>query len=667
MAVLQMQRIYICALKKDRKAILELLQRRGVIEINDMLKEDSVFHKSDVSAAKNGFEKTIASAKDAIFILNSYVDDNKSMFSVLKGLNAVSTDEYEAFNNKYNLAVKTANRIIALSKEISENKAEILKLETQKEILSPWVALDIPLEFSGTKTTKSFIGTLPNPWTLEAIYEKLADFVPLNVDVISSSKEQTCVFVLCQKDKSDSVFEVLRGMEFSLPGVTSELAPAQQLEYYEKQISEAEEAIKNAEEEIKTYAEKRADMLFLQDYDSMRAEKYEVIGHLLQSKNVFVLTGYIAEKEVKALTEELDSKFQISVEVEEPSEKEEVPVLLQNNAFSKPLEGIVRAYSPPGKGEVDPTMIMSLFYYLLFGLMLSDAGYGAIITIACAFALFKFGKNMESSMKNTLRMYLYCGISTVFWGAMFGSYFGDVVDVVSETYFGNKVTIPALWFLPMNQPMRMLTFSMAFGIIHLFTGLGMKLFQLLKQKDYKSILYDVVFWLVLLTGSVVYMLSMPMIVNLLGVNYTVPASVANVAAVLVAISAIGITLTNGRESRNPFKRFLKGLYALYGISGYLSDVLSYSRLLALGLATGVIAMVINKMAAMAGGNGIIGPVIFTVIFVVGHALNLAINALGAYVHTNRLQYVEFFGKFYEGGGREFKPFSGKTKYYKIKE
>ncbi len=136
--------------------------------------------------------------------------------------------------------------------------------------------------------------------------------------------------------------------------------------------------------------------------------------------------------------------------------------------------------------------------------------------------------------------------------------------------------------------------------------------------------------------------------------------------VIAIIGAIGITLTNGRESKNPFKRFLKGLYALYGITGYLSDVLSYSRLLALGLATGVISTVINKMAAMTA-KGAIGVVLFIIIIIFGHTLNIAINALGAYVHTTRLQYVEFFGKFYEGGGRAFEPFRANTKYFKFKE
>jgi V/A-type H+-transporting ATPase subunit I len=142
--------------------------------------------------------------------------------------------------------------------------------------------------------------------------------------------------------------------------------------------------------------------------------------------------------------------------------------------------------------------------------------------------------------------------------------------------------------------------------------------------------------------------------------------VGTVAAVLAVIGAVGIVLTGGRSSRSWVKRILKGAYSAYGISSYLSDILSYARLLALGLATGVIATVFNKMGTMLGG-GVVGSIIFLVVFLVGHVLNLAINVLGAYVHTNRLTFVEFFGKFYDGGGRKFQPFAVHTKYYKFKE
>jgi len=666
MAMLQMQRIFIYALKKDRKHILELLQRREVVEVSDMLKEDSVFHKTDVSIAKSSFEKNVTSATEAVAILNSHIPEKKSMLSALNGRSEVSTEIYDAFKQKYETTLRTANRIIALSKEIAENKAEILKLQAQVEMLTPWTLLDIPMSFSGTKYTKSFIGSLSNSWSLEAIYEKLANYTPLNVDIISSSKEQTCIFVLCTKDKGDFVYDILREMDFSHPSITFDRAPAEQLEYLKNQITDSQTVICNSIEEIKSYKESKEDLLFLQDYDTLRAGKYDVIGHLLQTKNVFILTGYIPERDALQLEQELNKRFEIAVEFKKTSKKEEAPVLLKNNSFSTPLEGVVAGFSLPGKGELDPTMAMSIFYYMLFGIMLSDAGYGLLMVSGCAFALFKFKNTMESGMKNTLKMFLFCGISTVFWGVMFGSYFGDIVDVVSATFFGNKVVIPPLWFFPVSEPMKMLSFSMVFGLFHLLGGLFMKSYQLIKQKDYKSIIFDVLPWAFLLICSTILLISAEMFKEILGVTFTIPALISNSAVALALLSAVTIILTSGRESKNWFKRILKGVYNIYGITGYLSDVLSYSRLLALGLATGVICTVVNKMAAMVAG-GVIGPVLFILVFVFGHSLNIAINLLGAYVHTNRLQYVEFFGKFYEGGGRMFNPFNMKTKYYKVKE
>lgn len=666
MAVLQMQRICICALKKDRKQLLEFLQRRSVIEINDVIPEDSVFQKRDVTVAGALLTKNISSARDALQILASFSVKKESMLSVLNGRKAVSEEAYEEFSAGHDSVIRTVNRIHELSRTIAENKAEILKLRAKMEVLQPWVTLDIPMNFTGTKSTGGFIGTLPDARNLEEIYGMLSEFTPVHADIISSSREQTCIFVLCTKDNSAPVFEALRANGFSYPNGDFDKVPSQQLKELENQLEVAEKSIHASEEEIKSYESAVEDIRFLQDYETMRAEKYDVISHLLQSKKTFLLTGYIPEAEVKELTDALNRRFELAIETEQPSEDEDVPVLLRNNGFSNPLEGTVESYSPPARDELDPTTVMSLFYYVLYGLMLSDAGYGLIMTIACAAGLIKFNKNLELSMRKTLKMFLFCGISTVFWGIMFGSYFGNIVDVVSENFFGHKTVIPPLWFFPVNEPMRMLVFAMLVGIIHLFTGLGMKLYYCIKQKDYKSAVYDVIFWYVLLISSLIVLLSMKMVVDILGLSFTLPSAAGNIAGIFAIISAIGIISTNGRESRNPFKRFLKGLYAFYGITGYLSDVLSYSRLLALGLATGIIATVINQMAAMVGG-GVIGVILFIIIEIFGHALNLSINALGAYVHTNRLQYVEFFGKFFNGGGRKFNPFSSKTKYYKIKE
>jgi V/A-type H+/Na+-transporting ATPase subunit I len=667
MAVLQMQRICLCALKKDRKQILELLQRKGVVEINDTIAEDSVFQKMDVSVAENIFNKNITSVKNSLEILEKYVPEKKQFLSILNGRHEVDTMIYDTFSGKHDPLIGIANRICKLSKDIAENQAEILKMEIQMEMLSAWTVLDIPLSFKGTKSTSSFIGILPDEWTLNTIYEQLADSMPVNVDIISTSREQTCIFVLCVKSQRESVSESLRAIGFSYPGVSIDKPPTEAISKIIDQIKTAKMDIVKAEEEIASYENSREELRFLQDYETIRTDKYDIISHLLQSNKTFVMTGYIAQVDCTDIEMELNQRYDLALEFEEPSQKDEVPILLQNNGFSNPLEGTVESYSLPGKNEIDPTMVMSLFYYLLFGLMLSDAGYGAIITIGCGIGLIKFKNTIEDSMKKILKMYMFCGIATIFWGIMFGSIFGDLIDVISRTFLGNVIpTIRPIWFFPVNDPMRMLTFSMAIGIIHLFAGLGMKLYQCMKQKDYKSAVYDVLFWVVLLVSSLILLLNMQMVKDIIGVDIAIPALLSNIASIIAVLSAIGITLTNGRESRNPFKRFLKGLFALYGISGYLSDVLSYSRLLALGLATGVIATVVNLMAEMVSG-GILGGFLFILIIFLGHTMNLGINALGAYVHTNRLQYVEFFGKFYEGGGRRFTPFAIKTKYYKFKE
>ena len=228
------------------------------------------------------------------------------------------------------------------------------------------------------------------------------------------------------------------------------------------------------------------------------------------------------------------------------------------------------------------------------------------------------------------------------------------------------MTLQAVWFEPLNDPMRLLLYSLLFGIIHLFTGLGIKGYMMIKDGRYLDCLYDVGFWFALLIGLLLLLIPSELFASIAGQTFIFPAFVNVLAKVLTIIGLVGIILMSGRRKKNPALRIALGLYDIYGITSWLSDILSYSRLLALGLATGVIAQVVNSMASMMG-DGILGAIFFIVVFIIGHTLNLAINLLGAYVHTNRLQYVEFFGKFYEGGGRPFEPFKQNTKYIRIKE
>ena len=386
---------------------------------------------------------------------------------------------------------------------------------------------------------------------------------------------------------------------------------------------------------------------------------------VVQSEKTFIVTGYVPKRSVKKLEESLTSRFDLSFETEDVPEDEEAPVLLSNGHFASAADGITASFGLPAKGEIDPTTIMSACYVFLFGLMLSDAAYGLIVFLACFIAIKKFPR-MGENLKKSLRLFMYCGLSTLFWGVLFGGYFGDAVNIISKTFFGREVSIPALWFVPLNDPMKMLICSMIFGVIHLFLGLGIKGYMYLKNKDTLGFVCDVVLWYMMLIGLVLILLPTELFGSIAQVQIVFPPAVSMLAKWMAIIGAVGILCMSARTTKNPVLRLALGAYDLYNISGWLSDVLSYSRLLALGLATGVIASVVNQMGSMFGG-GPVGAVLFIIIFCFGHLFNLAINLLGAYVHTCRLQYVEFFGKFYEGGGREFSPFKQNTKYVDIKE
>ena len=669
MAVMPMQRIGIYALKSRRKPILELIQRRGVVEIHAEKAEDVVFRQTDTAPAKARFENNTSTLQAALEALDKLEPEKKSLLAPLEGRTPIPLSRYEETAGAAGKTLRAASRVNALWKKCADDRAEILRLEAQIRMLEPWSRLDISMRTTGTASTAAFIGSFPAEYTEEALKAEIARGAPeidgVAVEVLSAGTQQTCAFLLCHASNGAKLEAFLRSIGFTYPADRSKKPPQARMQDLNARIEKLRAEIDGAEAEIRTYAALRGAMQYTIDYFSMRIEKYDVLGRLWQSPHVFIITGYIPAESAPALEKELTEKFEAYVELETPAEDEDVPVKLKNNAFAAPVEGVLESYSMPGRKEIDPSTLMAVFYYFLFGMMLSDAGYGLIMVIGCGIALAKF-KNMEESLRKFLKMFLYCGISTVFWGAMFGSFFGDAVTVIGKTFFNVDIAIPALWFTPLNEPMRLLLFSFLIGVIHLFAGLGAQFYQLARQGLWKDAIFDVVFWYMLVGGGILYLLSMQMFADMVSLGFTLPAAVGTAGAIAAGIGAVGIVLTAGRESSSPFKRLLKGLYGLYGVSSYLSDILSYSRLLALGLATGVIASVFNQMGAMLG-NSPAGVAVFVFAFLVGHTLNLGINVLGAYVHTNRLQFVEFFGKFFEGGSRKFNPFSAKTKYFKITE
>ena len=671
MAILKMKRAYICALKKDRKQILEKLQAMGVMEPDRLLEDNDSLKEMDTGAARAGFDRNVAQCEAALSVLDTYAKENAGLLASLDGKESISKEEYQEVIANRDKTIDEASRIVKWDKEIAENNAQIQKIENEIEELAPWMSFNMPMNSRGTSKCSIITGMMPSETTTESMTKLLSEAATkenaFDFDIISSDRNGTAVSVMCMKEDAQAVEEAMRAAGFSRTPIMTGKTPVEKVEELSYKIEDLKEKNAGIEEEIKKSAKYREDIKRTSDYFRMRSQKYGVLGSLQQSESTFVISGYIPADAAPAIEKGIGETYDCFVEINDLEEGEDGPTALHNNKISETVEGVLKSYGLPTRGHIDPTFIMSIFYIIFFGMMLSDAGYGLVMAIGCLVVLLK-KKNMGENMKKTLRMFLLCGLSTTFWGFMYGSFFGDAIDTIAKTFFGytGEPILKAIWFEPLSDPMRLLLWCMLFGIIHLYFGLGIKGAEYLKQKDMVGFISDVVAWFLLLTGLLLMLVQSDLYASIAGKAFSFPQPVGLIAKIMAIAGAAIILLMSGRANKNLGVRIALGAYDLYGISGWLSDVLSYSRLLALGLATGVIANVINMMATMAG-SGVIKVIVFIIVFILGHTLNLGINALGAYVHTNRLQFVEFFGKFYDGGGREFEPFTTDNKYIEIKE
>ena len=668
MAVVEMQKISISAHRSNRKAILETLQKLEVIQVVEADLDETGLRHKNTADARATFEKNADLADQALAILDKYVPEKQGMLSGLAGKELIDDASFDKVVESQQDCMAVARKIVRNEKEISECSGNILKNENQKESLVPWMNLDVPMSFTGTDKTAAFIGSVQGVCDEAQVYalikEKTEGIEELSVTVLSSESDMTNIFVLCLKEAREKVESALRSLGFAKPPQAVLGVPKKVAEDLDRDTEKQKTEIERLKKGIEEYAGSREDLRVVSDYYRTRAEKYRLLGTIPQTRKAFFIEGWVPAESAEAVAKLLTEKYGAVVDYEEKKEGETEPTLLRNNKFSRNYEPVLASYGLPQHGKVDPTTIMSFFYMFFFGMMLSDAGYGLLMVIGCGIALLKFPR-MAQGMRKMLTMFFWCGVSTVFWGIMFGGFFGDVIDVVAKTFFGytgEKIVKP-LWFDPLTSPMRLLIWCMLFGIIHLFFGLGIKGYQYLKDGDIVGFVSDIIAWYAFLIGLILMLLPTDLFANIAQMQFNFPPFVAPLAKGLAIGGMVVILLMSGRANKNWGLRIALGAYDIYGVTGWLSDALSYSRLLALGLATGVIASVINTMAAMVGeGKGIIGLIIFFIIFIIGSVLNFAINLLGAYVHTNRLQYVEFFGKFYDGGGEPFEPFETKTKY-----
>lgn len=656
MAKVKLVRFEIASMHSDSKGIIEHLQKCGYAHLEDIASEDVV--KYDTSEIVNNLTANQERVEKAVRLLEKNCNIKRGLIESFTDFKTVSYERYKSLTEKSDETFAKCRQILKINKNIEEINRRITDQKRLIENIKPWEKLDIMMASKRTLTTRIFIGTFNKNLNAENIadlikqqHNELDDIV---IEIVSNDKLFTCAVIICHTSSGEALAKALENIGFIYPEKTLPALPCKIIEDTVKEIAELELQISELKKQISEFSPDYDDIRFLYDHLTTQIDKYKVVELAGATESAFFITGYIPQKEAEELRFVIETKYNAYFNTIEPDyDDPKVPVLLDNGSFASGVEGITEMYSPVSNTDVDPNPVMSFFYYAFFGLMLSDAGYGILMVLFAIFADKKL--KASGNFKKTVNLAFYSGISSIIFGALFGGWFGDLIPVVCTTFLGIEDPPQlALWLDPVTNSIKLLVYCLGFGILHLFSGLLLNAYKLLKSKNYTAAVFDTFPVMIFVCGFAVF-----------GASFLidVPETVKNIGNKLLIIGAVSIVLTAGRSSKNIIGKFGAGLYALYNTaSGYLGDILSYSRLLALGLVTGVIASSINLMATMPGN-----PILFVLIFIVGHTINIAINLIGTYVHTNRLQYVEFFSKFYEGEGKVFTPFRLNTKHFIIKE
>ena len=657
MPIVKMDRVTVIGLQSDRTAVIEALMRLGAVHID--LEEDG--NRSTAVAGKPEVVRT-STATVRIGGTDIRLDDLPSLMSRLQQVIAacaklrpikkpmfspkrtVTPVQFQTAVDRQTEILEELSHFEAARSHIGEIDSQIVRLQSTEAMLAPWAPLKVDLSFTRSLKTRSYLGTFKTRTDLENFEAALAYEAPESItEVLSEDEAGLHTHVITLRTREGLVLSSLRRMNFAfLPVQDEQATPAELLDRIQAEQSELRLARESESGRMDEIAGKLVDFEMLHDHLQMLFDKHNVLRQMAGTDQTFILEGWVPAKLTRSVEQGLSQQFTVAFDSRPSLPNEKFPILLDNHKLIKPYEVVVEMFNPPLSSEVDPTPVLAPYYFLFFGMMLSDVGYGLILASLCALVLFKF--KIKGPSRRTFMMFFQCGLSAMFWGVMFGGYFGDMVTTLTS----GRVVIPPVLFDPLTNPTTLMIVSCGFGILHLFTGMATKAYMMFRDGNWQGAVFDVFPWYFLIVG---------LILALAGIG-------GPVGGYLAIAGAAAIILFSGRESRNPLLRVGKGLYTLYGATSYLGDILSYTRVLALVLATSVIAMVVNKIGFL-GGPSVVGFVVFIFVAILGHTINFALSALSAYIHSSRLQFVEFFGKFYEGGGRLWKPQKMTARYIEI--
>ena len=667
MSIVKMKRLRLIGMQSERESMLRQLQHLGCVEIDEPgdRKDDpdwASLTRPDTGAL-NEARDARSSVENALNALKKYGPKQKGGLLTPRPV----ITEGELFDDgAYRTGLADAGQLVALERKISALYAEQNKLRTQKLALAPWLALDIPLETASTPEVAVSFGTVAASTDLDAMDGALGAVTDLyELMRAGADNELKYLVFLCHRSVEEDCQAVLKEYGFSraaLRGWTG--TAAENDKRLDEQLADAARELESTIAQVGEYASKKGALEQCLDRADQEIAREEARCRLLDSSSAFFLEGWVPVPDEKKLLEQL-GQYTCCWETQDPAPEDYpvVPVKLKNNKLTEPLTTITEMYSLPAYDGVDPNGLMMPFYVFFFGFMFADLGYGLILAGACAFINHKV--HPKGGFGQLIRLMIMCGISSAVIGFFTGGFFSDFLaqftsmlglpqPVIPFLSVPDGVTgVPGPLLNVMGDPMTVLVFALAVGFVQIVVGMAVKFWMLCRRGQVVDAILDIGTWWVIFVGIGLF-----------------AAGIGNVAGYpVVLIIGCLMLLGQGRTAKG-FGKVTAIIGAVYnGVTGYFGDILSYSRLMVMMLAGSVIGQVFNILGAMPGGGmpPAIGIPIFFIIFIIGHAFNIGLNVIGTYVHTSRLQYLEFFKQFYEEGGRPWRPLNIATKYVDIKE
>ena len=640
MAIVAMRHLRLIGLQSEREEILQKLQHLGCLEvIEPALEEDDPLlqqlHAPVVPVLGKAREQFTA-AEQALQTLGQYAPKQKQGLAPQPEITERQlTDPQEIEQCK-----NAARRLNEMRQRIQILQAHREKLTAEYHLLQPWSALEMPLQYGSTEQVLIQLGTLPAAISIQQAQDALRQNGELyELREVSADRERRYCILAAHASEAEAHLAELKSLGWSRISLGQfRGTAAENLAAIQKEQQTAEQEIAKLENSIAQSVSQKPELQQLSDAARIDIDRAEAQERMLDTASAFLLEGWFpAEntKELEMLLEGCTCAWQMTDPA--PEDYPRVPVLLKNNWFTRSLNMVTEMYSLPAYGTLDPNPLMAPFFILFYGIMMADMGYGLLMFLAGLIISRKY--RPKGTMGHMFGLMTLCGVSTFIMGALTGGFFGDFLTQVVKLTTGGDFALPAL-FTPLNDTLMILVGAMCLGLVQIVTGMAISFIRKLKAGQYLDALFEEVTWWVVFAG-----------IGCMALGVTN----------LVLYAGIVLIFAGPLITGKGFGKIMGIFGSLYNhITGYFGDILSYARLMALMLAGSVIAQVFNTLGAIPGNI-----VIFIIISLAGNALNFALNLLGCYVHDLRLQCLEYFGKFYEDGGKPFRPLAMQTKYVDI--